>query len=100
MPVQPCLLYLHWTSCLTHNLHYAPVKPLLSEQLPASNHDSVYSALLNLHALNVVCVDYRVRVVAFDQRGHGCSHTTQDEDLSADMLVQVQLHASHPGCVV
>ena len=36
---------------------------------------------------------YRFRLVAFDQRGHGYTHTGQDEDLSADMLVQV--HTLH-----
>lgn len=35
------------------------------------------------------CFHCRFRVVAFDQRGHGCTDTGQDEELSADMLVQV-----------
>lgn len=32
--------------------------------------------------------------MAFDQRGHGCTHTGKDEDLSADLLVPV------PSCTV
>ena len=35
------------------------------------------------------CGYCRARLVAMDQRGHGCTHTDQDEDLSADTLVQV-----------